>query len=73
MGDRGGGHGDRGQVRGTDGTCEWYGLGRHFQGALTLSVFCIADKELVVCGTALRDFVSIVDTVGGRKEQGRAR
>lgn len=36
-------------------------------------VLCTAGKELVVCATALRDFVSIVDTVGGWKEQRMAR
>lgn len=49
--------------------CVCYGI----VGALMFAVFCVADKELVACGTALRDFVSIVDTVGGRREQGRAR
>ena len=42
-------------------------------GSLSLTVLGTAGKDLVVCGTALRDFMSIVDSVGGRREQKRAR
>ena len=45
-----------------------------FHGIHVKTLFAfVADKDLYVCKTALQDFHTILDTVGGPRERERAR